>query len=772
MKILYKLNLMSLAVILIMTFLFLLAEDMIIKRILFRSADKDMRLELSAASENLVNSIGLPGEASVRDEAVRIQRRLDSKDDTKKPILWVIEKPGDKFVFHFNSQSSEKMPPEVVDELMKGVEGALKYTVGSVDYYVVFTTIHPSNWLIAISMEKKEILSQSKEFLFAIGVILFFALFINAVIVRFFAKHIFLKRIQMVLGCLKRIENGDLSARISPVSAADEVGMLQDDINHMAAVIQKRSLQQQEAEEALRKSNQMLSHVMDNFPGVVFWKDQNSVYLGCNRNFALGAGLTDSSEIVDKTDYDLPWAKTEADAYRADDRVVMASGVPKLNIVETQLQADGSIIWFDTNKVPLLDNNGKVTGVLGASNDITQRKLAEEELKRSAEEIQDLFNRAPVGYHSLDRNGMFLRINDTELQWLGYQREEVIGRLSLPDILTPESKKAFAAHFSIFKKQGWIRDVEMEIIRKNGETLPVLISATAVTGPEGEFVMSRSTVYDISERKNAEQALREIQEELSRKEKLAVLGQLAGTVGHEIRNPLGVISNAVYLLKTFMPQADDNVNEYLDIIKQEIDNSQRIITDLLDFARTRPPHRRFVAVSSLINEGLKDNYIPKNVIISKDVPDDLPPVWADPAQIGQVLLNLVTNAVQAMPDGGSLRIGAHKAQGSRPKAQGEDRENSASVVMSEACENKFIEITVADTGMGISTENIKKVFQPLFTTKAKGIGLGLVVCKNLVEANGGRIGVGSILGNGTTFKIKLPITGGENETQDKNSCRG
>jgi PAS domain S-box-containing protein len=756
MKILYKLNLMSLAVILVMTFLFLLAEDIIIMGILFRSADKAMKLELSAAGENLINTIGQPSDAAVRDEAVRIQRHLSKKDDTKKPILWVIEKSGNKLVFHSNSQFNEKMPPEVIDEMMKGVEGALRYTVGSEDYYVVFTTIHPSNWLVAISMGKKEILSQSKDFLFAIGGILFFALCINAIAVRLFAKHIFLKRIQLVLDCLKKIETGDLSARISHVSAADEVGILQEDVNHMAAVIQKRALQQQEAEEALRKSNQMLSHVMDNFPGVVFWKDRNSVYLGCNRNFALGAGLTDSSEIVGKTDYDLPWAKTEADAYRADDRQVIDTGIPKLNIIETQLQADGRIIWFDTNKVPLINNNENVSGVLGASNDITVRKLAEEELKKSAEEIHDLFNKAPVGYHSLDRNGLFLRVNDTELQWIGYEREEVVGKLSLPDILTPESRKIFENYFPILKKQGWIRDVELEIIRKTGGTLPVLISATAVTGPDGEFVMSRSTVYDISERKNAEQALREIQEEMARKDKLAILGQLAGIVGHEIRNPLGVMNNAVYFLKTLMPEANETVKEYLAIIDHEINASLSIITDLLDFARTRPPHSHSISVSELIDEGIRKSDMPENILIDIDLPEALPPVLVDPEQIEAVLLNLITNAVQAMPEGGTLRVAAHRVHGSEISYQGTDKTGPRSPVPDPGS----VEISINDTGTGISPENMKRLFQPLFTTKAKGIGLGLVVCKNLVEANGGCIEVESVLANGTTFKIKLPITGG------------
>ncbi|MDD2301757.1 MAG: PAS domain S-box protein, partial [Eubacteriales bacterium] len=157
-----------------------------------------------------------------------------------------------------------------------------------------------------------------------------------------------------------------------------------------AVIVARDISSRKHTEEELRNSQQMLTNVLSNFPGVVFWKDRHSIYMGCNRNFSRGAGLADPTEIVGKTDYDLPWAKTEADAYRADDRLVMEAGVPKLNIVETQLQADGSIVWFDTNKVPLFDLEGKVIGVLGTSNDITERKKAEEELRKYREHLEEL----------------------------------------------------------------------------------------------------------------------------------------------------------------------------------------------------------------------------------------------------------------------------------------------------------------------------------------------------------------------------------------------
>lgn len=225
----------------------------------------------------------------------------------------------------------------------------------------------------------------------------------------------------------------------------------------------------------------------------------------------------------------------------------------------------------------------------------------------------------------------------------------------------------------------------------------------------------------------------EAQEELLRKEKLAILGQLSGSVGHELRNPLGVMSNAVYFLKMVHSEADETTKEYLDIIKHEIDNSLRIITDLLDFARTKTAHLQTVALSALIDEILGKCTIPNNIRLINELPEPLTYLNVDPQQIGQVLHNLITNAIQAMPAGGILTLHSrHDDEG-------------------------MIQLQITDTGEGISPENLKKIFQPLFTTKAKGIGLGLVVCRNLTEANGGRIEASSEPGRGTTFTVILPV---------------
>ena len=253
--------------------------------------------------------------------------------------------------------------------------------------------------------------------------------------------------------------------------------------------------------------------------------------------------------------------------------------------------------------------------------------------------------------------------------------------------------------------------------------------------------------------------LRDAQEQLVRQEKLAVLGQLAGGVGHELRNPLGVISNAVYFLQTILPpgewdassDADETMattREYIEIINSEVRNAEKIVSDLLDFSRTRSAEREEVAISELVIEALDSQLPPKKVEVTTQIPSDLPPVFVDSRQIGQVLINLITNAYQAMTLS-SPRLET-RAEGSAETPDG------GNLTISAWEEKDRVLLSVADTGCGISPENMKKIFEPLFTTRARGIGLGLAVSRNLVEINGGSIEVESTVGEGTMFTVRLP----------------
>ena len=240
------------------------------------------------------------------------------------------------------------------------------------------------------------------------------------------------------------------------------------------------------------------------------------------------------------------------------------------------------------------------------------------------------------------------------------------------------------------------------------------------------------------------QELRNTQDQLVRHERLAVLGQLAGSVAHELRNPLGVISNAIYFINMTFGGATEEIGdmhrEYLELIAAEVHSAERIVSSLLDYSRARSADRAHAPVSDLASQTLVKMPPPKNVALDLQIPPGLPEVVVDPHQIGQVLGNLLINAYQAMPDGGRLTISATTL------ADPEGRE----------VEEPEVAIAVTDTGHGISEENMGRLFEPLFTTKAKGIGLGLALSKNLAEMNAGRIEVKSEEGRGSTFTVILP----------------
>lgn len=158
---------------------------------------------------------------------------------------------------------------------------------------------------------------------------------------------------------------------------------------------------------------------------------------------------------------------------------------------------------FKSCFVPIMNKEGSVEKLMGITEDITERKQTEGLLLKSFEEIEDLYNHAPCGYHSLDKDGVICRINDTELAWLGYTRDEVVGKIKWPDLVTPKSQQTFRENFPRFKKQGFINDLEMEVIRKDGTTFTALINATAIYAPNGDYMMSRSTVFDITNSKYA-----------------------------------------------------------------------------------------------------------------------------------------------------------------------------------------------------------------------------------------------------------------------------
>jgi signal transduction histidine kinase len=223
------------------------------------------------------------------------------------------------------------------------------------------------------------------------------------------------------------------------------------------------------------------------------------------------------------------------------------------------------------------------------------------------------------------------------------------------------------------------------------------------------------------------------QHRLVQSERLAAIGQLASAVGHELRNPLGVLSNVLYLLGQRLGRDDPWVDRQLSTGEREVAAATLIVSDLLEYSKPRQPVFEGVAIEFLVDEVLSVAPPPTGVEIGRRLPPGLPPVRADRQQLRQVLLNLVSNAYDAMPDGGLLVIEADQ-------------------------DGDTIRFTVSDTGGGIADDALPRLFEPFFTTKAKGIGLGLSVAHRIVDAHGGTLEAATRSGTGASFTLTLPTS--------------
>jgi PAS domain S-box-containing protein len=369
-----------------------------------------------------------------------------------------------------------------------------------------------------------------------------------------------------------------------------------------------------------------------------------------------------------------------------------------------------------------------------------QRGEAQEGLRKSVDEISDLYNNAPCGYHSVDANGTFLRINETELKWLGYASEEVIGRMRFADLLTPQSLETFASNFALLKARGWVSNLEFELHRKDGTVLPVVLSATVVKDAKDHYQMNRATLFDNTERKGIIEALREAKKaaELANRAKSDFLGNMS----HEIRTPMNaVIGLSDLALKT---ELTPRQRDYVSKIHNAGISLLGLINDILDFSKIEAGRLTMERVDFGLDKVMDavisiagQNAHAKGLELILNVPSDIPQeLVGDPHRLEQVLVNLVGNAVKFTESGEvELQIALLEKTGGKVK----------------------LRFTVRDSGIGMTEEQSARLFQPFSqadsstTRKYGGTGLGLSIVRRLVEMMSGQVWAQSTPGKGSTF---------------------
>lgn len=407
----------------------------------------------------------------------------------------------------------------------------------------------------------------------------------------------------------------------------------------------------------------------------------------------------------------------------------------------------------------------KFLGSIGIIRDITERKRMEGEIKKAQERLSGIYScsKDAIGYADLE--GVLLDFNDSFAKLTGYSKEELLAGKKYQDITPKEYHEYEAKIIAEILKTGEPQEYEKEYLRKDGSRVPILLTTFVVKGLEGKPIGLAAIMKDISERKRAYEEekrlvaaraaaevekkravelsraykeLEEAEDKLIRSEKLAALGKLAGSLGHELRNVLGVIGNSAYFLKMKLGETeeDEKIKKHLDILDGEVKISDRIISDIMEFGRARKPQLAITDINGIIKSCLEKVEVPENTEVVTELGNNLPQILADETRLKQVFSNIIVNAVQAMPEGGKLTIAGFN-------------------------KDKFVEVSITDTGEGIPKENLGKIFEALFSTKGQGTGLGLTVCQSIVERHNGSIEVKSEVGKGTKFSVKLPVTNKE-----------
>jgi two-component system, cell cycle sensor histidine kinase and response regulator CckA len=502
------------------------------------------------------------------------------------------------------------------------------------------------------------------------------------------------------------------------------------------------------AEEKLREGRNMLAKVIDAIPQAVFWKDRDSVYLGCNVVFARYAGVADPEQIVGKSDFDLPWLPEESMDYRRDDREVMQGNLPKHHIVERQKVAGGGQIWVDTTKIPLCSETGEVYGVLGVYDNITERKAIEEARDKALALVESLLASSPMGIQVFD----------------GESGDCIIANQPIADLVGGKIDELLAQNFRGIPswQPSGVRESAEEVLR-DGATrhLEGAFRTSFGRGVNIDCFLSRfhvegrahllCIVVDIEQRKRLEEEHRQIEAQMLHVQKLESLGVLAGGIAHDFNNILMVvIGNTDLAMMRIGPdsparenlrQIEHAANRASDLARQMLAYSGkgRFVIENLDLHRIVEEMAQMLEVS-----------VSKKVSLQYRCQPGLSCISGDATQLRQVLLNLVINASEAIGDEtGSISI----ATSSRVC----DREYlSGSWIDDHLAEGIYIVLEVADTGCGIDPEVLPKIFDPFFTTKFTGRGLGMAAVLGIVRGHRGAISIRSVKGEGTVFTLLFP----------------
>ena len=583
---------------------------------------------------------------------------------------------------------------------------------------------------------------------------------------------------------LSGLDDDALAIRAVQAGAQDYLVKGQVD-GRLLTRIMRYAVERKRAREALAREQDLLHNLMDSIPDRIYFKDHQSRFTRINRAMSQMFGLAHPKEAIGKSDADF-FSPEHAASALADERRIMETGQPLIGKIEKVAVASGQVGWAFTTKVPWRDTRGRIAGTFGISRDITALKQMEDDLAEERTLLRSLIDSSPDHVYAKDRDGKFLVANKAVADFFqAGSPEELVGKTDF-DLLPRGLAEQFRA-----EEQALIRSIhpridrEAAVIDPEGRTRWVLTTKVLLRDSRGQIIGTVGVNHEITYRKEAEDRQRQLNDDLVRNqtrlihtleklqqaneelkethlqliqmEKMEVVGRLAAGVAHEVKNPLAIALLGVEYLEQAKTFDDPNVPMVIQEITGAIARADAIVRGLVDFSAVSKLDLVRVDLNAIVEGSLllfRFDLIRHSIEVTRELAEALPPVCVDRAKMEQVFVNLISNAIDAMPQGGTLAV--------RTSAQrlAVDMERDLGDRTGQRLRAGDLVVTaeVDDTGGGILPEHLPKVFEPFFTTKptGKGTGLGLAVAKKIIDLQGGAIEVRNRAGGGVRVAIMLP----------------